>query len=269
MRQPTSKGCSRLSSTPKPPPEPGREWVFLCSVSPSRVRSWQSTVSSPDAILGGGPPSVSPPALSDAPFPAHRLQGPPGSRAAPQRAAAGALFGDGTFRALTQLRSRGGADAARHPQHRLWAAPGSPPLEATYVRRGPHPFAPPPPGYGKAPAPGLPAPGTARRAPGADGGTGRALPGRMAADGSHLLRDGAGTARRGPPREGGAAARRGLWETWAVLTGQRRAPRARSQHRERAAAPRGVTQSPELQKGGIVSGGRLGRMDRYFLHVPL
>lgn len=124
-------------------------------------------------------------------------------------------------------------------------------------------------GRGKAPAPGLPAPGTARRAPGADGGTGRALPGRMAADGSHLLRDGAGTARRGPPREGGAAARRGLWETWAVLTGQRRAPRARSQHRERAAAPRGVTQSPELQKGGIVSGGRLGRMDRYFLHVPL
>lgn len=167
MRQPTSKGCSRLSSTPKPPPEPGREWVFLCSVSPSRVRSWQSTVSSPDAILGGGPPSVSPPALSDAPFPAHRLQGPPGSRAAPQRAAAGAPFRDGTLRALTQLRSRGGADAARHPQHRLWAAPGSPPLEATYVRRGPHrlspspaPFAPPPPGYGPREGPGARAPRT-------------------------------------------------------------------------------------------------------------
>lgn len=183
MRQPTSKGCSRLSSTPKPPPEPGREWVFLCSVSPSRVRSWQSTVSSPDAILGGGPPSVSPPALSDAPFPAHRLQGPPGSRAAPQRAAAGALFRDGTFRALTQLRSRGGADAARHPQHRLWAAPGSPPLEATYVRRGPHrlspspaPFAPPPPGYGPREGPGARAPH-----PGQQGGP----PGQMAGPGGH------------------------------------------------------------------------------------
>lgn len=44
---------------------PVREWVFICWGSSSRLRSWQSTGSSPDAILGGA--AVSSPRPCDAP----------------------------------------------------------------------------------------------------------------------------------------------------------------------------------------------------------
>lgn len=67
--------CRRLPS-PAGHGKPAREWVFICWGSASRLRSWQSTGSSPDAILGGT--AVSSPRPCDAPGPepgtAHRDQ---------------------------------------------------------------------------------------------------------------------------------------------------------------------------------------------------
>lgn len=52
---PAYSACRRLPSTRGPLRRLAREWVFACSASASRLRSWQSTESSPDAILGGCP----------------------------------------------------------------------------------------------------------------------------------------------------------------------------------------------------------------------
>lgn len=220
----------------------------------------------PRCDLGRRPALSSPRPLSHAPFPARRLQGPSGSRAAPRRAAAGVPL-------RTELPRAHPAQTRRRPEP--GPAPPAPPVGRSCftaarsdARRAPARE----PGLIGLAAAGLRTAEKPRRhgsprgaeAPGAGGGDGRALLGRMAADGgAHLLRDGASTARPAERRRGRHA--RGLMGDLGGT--DRSAPRPLCT--ERAAAPREVTQSPEPQQEGTRPGGRRGRADKCLLRVPL
>lgn len=112
--------CRRLPSL-KGHGGPVREWVFICWGSSSRLRSWQSTGSSPDAILGGAAlsaPRCSCPAPGAAEMSSNRdpRLRPPRSRAP----------GPARDQARPRRPGRGAGEAAAPPKQRSSAGPRGP-----------------------------------------------------------------------------------------------------------------------------------------------